>query len=62
MKASFSFFYYKSILRKVSFDTALFYKEYHKAMMTLPPKEAERLARWAAHYAEKQPQLLPVSL
>jgi len=62
MKATYSFFYYKAILRKVSFDTTLFYKEYHKALTVLPPKEAKRLARWAAHYAQKQPQLLPVSL
>ncbi len=38
--------YYKLILQKVSFDTALFDKEYQKALQRLRPDEAEQLRKW----------------
>jgi hypothetical protein len=38
--------YYKMILEKVSFDSNLFWKEYHKALRTLPSHEASELTHW----------------
>ena len=61
MEVSDQFFYYKTVLRKVSFDNALFYKEYHKAMLKLPKKESKMLQRWAMRYAAKAPNLFPVT-
>ena len=44
-----SFFdYYKTILEKVSFDRALFNKEYRKAIQILSPDETAALDRWIA--------------
>ncbi len=62
MQVSEQFFYYKSVLRKVSFDNALFYKEYHKAISTLPAAERQKLQRWALRYATRSPHLFPVTL
>jgi len=45
MKTSF-LDYYKLILQKVSFDPALFDKEYRKALQRLRPDEAEQLRKW----------------
>ncbi len=38
--------YYKVILQKVSFDDALFVKEYQKALNSLEPDEISILNRW----------------
>jgi len=38
--------YYKMILEKVSFDKALFMKEYRKALRGLPPEETYKLNAW----------------
>ena len=38
--------YTKSILERVSFDPALFYKELQKAIKTLLPYEMEQLKEW----------------
>ncbi|GAB3662658.1 hypothetical protein GCM10028791_37820 [Echinicola sediminis] len=39
--------YYKLILDKVSFDSALWKKEYQKALSLLNPQEAFLLKNWA---------------
>ena len=38
--------YYKFILERVSFDPALFEKEYRKAVSNLPQEETRELAEW----------------
>ena len=38
--------YYKLILAKVSFDRALFNKEYQKALKQLQEHEAEKFHQW----------------
>jgi len=38
--------YYKMILEKVSFDKALFIKEYRKALQQLQPSETDKLKAW----------------
>ncbi|WP_215224692.1 hypothetical protein [Echinicola shivajiensis] len=38
--------YYKLILDKVSFDSSLWKKEYHKALSILSPEEAFLLKNW----------------
>jgi hypothetical protein len=38
--------YYKTILKKVSFDRHLFLKEYHKAIRDLNTQEIEDLNKW----------------
>jgi len=38
--------YYKMILRKVSFDTRLFLKEYRKAIQSLQNNEVSHLDNW----------------
>ncbi len=38
--------YYKMILEKVSFDKALFIKEYGKALRGLQPSEIDKLNAW----------------
>ena len=48
-----SYFFYKSILRKVSFNPYLFNKELKKAMFSLSDHESERLIRWASTYRRK---------
>jgi hypothetical protein len=38
--------YYKTILQKVSFDQALFQKEFRKALSNLDPKDGAQLKNW----------------
>ena len=52
-----AYFYYKSILRKVSFDTNLFGKELKKAISVLPKDEAVHLYNWALTFSKSQPEL-----
>ena len=40
------FDYYKTILKKVSFDRYLFHKEYHKAIRDLNAQELSDLNKW----------------
>ena len=56
-KTSSNYFYYKSILRKVSFDTALFRKELNKALIVLSKKEGIMLYRWALTFTKSNPDL-----
>tara|TARA_B100000900_G_scaffold379103_2_gene363772 strand:- start:1120 stop:1329 length:210 start_codon:yes stop_codon:yes gene_type:complete len=56
-KTSSNYFYYKSILRKVSFDTALFRKELNKALIVLSKKEGIMLYRWALTFTKSNPEL-----
>lgn len=39
--------YYKTILKKVRFDTSLTEKEYHKAFKFIPCDKHEEFANWA---------------
>lgn len=48
-----SYFFYKSLLRKVSFNPYLFNKELKKAMSSLSNNESKRLVRWASSYRRK---------
>ncbi len=48
-----SYFFYKSLLRKVSFNPYLFNKELKKAMSSLSDNESKRLVRWASAYRRK---------
>lgn len=52
-----SYFFYKSLLRKVSFNPYLFNKELKKAMSSLPDNESKRLVRWASAYRRKSIQI-----
>tara|TARA_B100000965_G_C19118059_1_gene552022 strand:+ start:248 stop:454 length:207 start_codon:yes stop_codon:yes gene_type:complete len=52
-----TYFFYKSVLRKVSFNAVLFKKELNKALLALPEKEGERLYRWALTFSKIHPEL-----
>ena len=56
-KTSSTYFFYKSILRKVSFDAALFRKELNKALIVLSKKEGIMLYRWALTFTKSNPEL-----
>tara|TARA_B100000575_G_C22805392_1_gene474934 strand:- start:226 stop:435 length:210 start_codon:yes stop_codon:yes gene_type:complete len=56
-KTSSTYFFYKSILRKVSFDAALFRKELNKAIIVLSRKEGIMLYRWALTFTKSNPDL-----
>ena len=56
-KLSPAYFFYKSILRKVSFDTNLFGKELKKAISVLSKYEGIHLYNWALTYSKSQPEL-----
>ena len=56
-KLSPAYFFYKNILRKVSFDTNLFGKELKKAISVLSKHEAIHLYNWALTFSESQPEL-----
>ena len=56
-KASPTYFFYKSVLRKVSFNAVLFEKELNKAVMALPEREGVRLYRWALTFSKMHPEL-----
>ncbi len=56
-KTSSTYFFYKSILRKVSFDATLFRKELDKALIVLSEKEGVMLYRWALTFTKSNPDL-----
>jgi len=47
--------YTKSILERVSFDPALFYKELQKAIKTLLPHEMVQLKEWLYRFTNEKP-------
>ena len=51
--------YYKTVLRKVSFDVKLFSKELKKAITRLLPHEIEELKYWLQHFITDKPELQP---
>lgn len=51
------FEYTKTVLKKVSFDSALFYKELQKAVRRLLPFEIEELRLWIAQLIKTNPDL-----
>jgi len=56
-KLSPAYFFYRSILRKVSFDTNLFGKELKKAISVLSKYEGIHLYNWALNFSRSQPEL-----
>jgi len=52
-----TYFFYKSVLRKVSFNSVLFKKKLDKGLVALPKREGVRLYRWALSFARSQPDL-----
>tara|TARA_A200000113_G_scaffold219614_1_gene228607 strand:- start:455 stop:664 length:210 start_codon:yes stop_codon:yes gene_type:complete len=57
VKTSSFYFFYKSVLRKVSFDANLFAKELKKALTVLSKQEGARLLKWALAFSRSQPEL-----
>lgn len=51
--------YTKSVLERVSFDTALFCKELEKAVKLLLPYEIEELTTWLLNFIKEKPELNP---
>lgn len=49
--------YTKTVLKKVSFDAKLFYKELKKALVRLLPEEAEELKLWLEQFVLDKPEL-----
>ncbi|MCK5442304.1 MAG: hypothetical protein KAJ23_10465 [Maribacter sp.] len=49
--------YTKTVLKKVSFDTKLFYKELEKAVKRLLPTELEELRFWLQKFITDKPEL-----
>jgi len=49
--------YTKTVLRKVSFNTALFKKELEKALNRLLPYEIDELAIWLKQFTANKPDL-----
>lgn len=49
--------YYKTVLKKVSFDTKLFCKELKKAISRLLPEEIEELKNWLQQFITDKPEL-----
>lgn len=62
MAFSSGLFFYKSILRKVSFDATLFNKELQKAYANLDYEEVLVLNKWLLTFLKKNPQLTPLSI
>ena len=56
-QTSSAYFFYKSVLRKVSFHPVLFNKELNKAISYLPTEEGVRLYRWSLSYVKLHPEL-----
>jgi len=56
-KKSSTYFFYKSILRKVSFDATLFRKELYKALTVLSKKEGVMLYQWALSFTKSNPDV-----
>lgn len=52
-----AYFFYKSVLRKVSFHPDLFKKELNKAVSSLPSEEGFRLHRWSVNYVKSHPEI-----
>ncbi|MGJ8745300.1 hypothetical protein [Polaribacter sp.] len=51
------FEYTKTILKKVSFNSELFYKELEKALNLLLPYEVEELTIWLKQFTANKPEL-----
>jgi DNA replication protein DnaD len=51
------FIYTKSVLKRVSFDSRLFYKELQKACKVLLPYELEELMVWLSKFVKNKPEL-----
>lgn len=51
------FEYTKTVLKKVSFNADLFYRELQKAIKTLLPDEIEELLIWANQFTYNKPEL-----
>jgi len=49
--------YYKTVLKKVSFDAKLFCKELEKAISRLLPEEIEELKNWLQQFITDKPEL-----
>ncbi|MFS4456685.1 hypothetical protein [Maribacter sp. 2304DJ31-5] len=49
--------YNKTVLKKVSFDVRLFYKELKKALLNLLPEEVEELKIWLEQFIMDKPEL-----
>lgn len=49
--------YSKTVLKKVSFDSKLFYKELKKAISNLLPEEIEELKFWLEQFITDKPEL-----
>jgi len=49
--------YTKSVLKRVSFDVTLFYKELEKACKFLLPHELQELTAWVSKFIIKKPEL-----
>ena len=56
-QTSTAYFFYKSVLRKVSFHPDLFKKELNKAISYLSSEEGVRLYKWSLSYAKSHPEL-----
>ena len=56
-KPSSTYYFYKNVLRKVSFDTNLFVKELKKGISVLSKQEGVRLYNWALSFSKSQPEL-----
>ena len=51
------FEYTKTVLKKVSFNTELFYKELEKAIKRLLPYEIDELRIWLNEFTIEKPEL-----
>ena len=51
------FEYTKTVLKKVSFNSDLFYKELEKALNRLLPYEVDELTIWLKQYTANKPEL-----
>jgi len=51
------FDYTKRILENVSFDAALFVKEFNKALLQMVPYDVDRLEQWVEKYVADKPSL-----
>ena len=49
--------YTKTVLKKVSFSSDLFYKELEKALKRLLPHEVQELTIWLKEYTHNKPEL-----
>jgi len=51
------FEYTKTVLKKVSFNSELFYKELEKALDSLLPYEVQELTIWLKQFMANKPEL-----